>query len=44
MEIKKNYLVAIIVAEKQINESEIKIILENLNKNLTIIEKVKKFI
>ena len=41
---KKNYLVAIIVAEKQINESEIKIILENLNKNLTIIEKVKKFI
>ena len=41
---KKNYLVALIVAEKDINDDQIKIIIENLNKSLTLIEKVKKFI
>ena len=41
---KKNYLVAIIVAEKEINKEKIKLVLENINKNLTQIEKVKKFV
>ena len=41
---KKNYLVALIVAEKEVNKEKIKIILENINKNLTLIEKIKKFI
>ena len=41
---KKNYLVAIIVCEKEINEIKIKLIIENINKNLTLIEKIKKFI
>ena len=40
---KKNYLVAIIVAGKEVNKEAIKLILENINKNLTQIEKVKKF-
>ena len=41
---KKNYLVAIIVAEKEINKEKIKLIIENINKNLTLIEKIKKFV
>ena len=41
---KKNYLVAIIVFDKKIKEEKIKLIIENINKNLTLIEKIKKFI
>ncbi|MDC0618845.1 long-chain fatty acid--CoA ligase [Pelagibacteraceae bacterium] len=41
---KKNYLVAIIVCNKEIKEEQIKLVIENLNKNLTLIEKIKKFI
>jgi len=41
---KKNYLVAIIVCDKTIKEEKIKPIIENINKNLTLIEKIKKFI
>jgi len=41
---KKNYLVALIVTEKETNTEQIKLIIENINKSLTLIEKVKKFI
>ncbi|MBD1149997.1 long-chain fatty acid--CoA ligase [Pelagibacterales bacterium SAG-MED29] len=41
---KKNYLVAIIVTEKLINKEKIKKILDDTNKNLTLVEKVKKFL
>ena len=41
---KKNYLVALIVTEKGINYEIIKEILENINKNLTLVEKIKKFV
>ena len=41
---KKNYLVALIVCEKEIKEEKIKLIIENINKDLTLIEKIKKFI
>ena len=41
---KKNFLVAIIVTEKEINKDKIKLIIENTNKSLTLIEKIKKFI
>jgi long-chain acyl-CoA synthetase len=41
---KKNYLVAIIVCDKAINKEKIKLIIENINKNLTLIEKIKKFV
>ncbi len=41
---KKNYLVAILVTEKEINEEKIKLIIENTNKSLTLIEKIKKFV
>ena len=42
---KKNYLVALIVVEsKDKNNSTIGSIIENLNKDLTLIEKIKKFI
>ncbi len=41
---KKNYLVALIVSEKGINKEKIKLIIENINKNFTLIEKIKKFI
>jgi len=41
---KKNYLVAIIVSDKEINEEKIKSAIENINNNLTLIEKIKKFI
>jgi long-chain acyl-CoA synthetase len=41
---KKNYLVAIIVSDKEINKEKIQFIIEKLNKDLTLIEKIKKFI
>ncbi|MEC8074363.1 MAG: long-chain fatty acid--CoA ligase [Pseudomonadota bacterium] len=41
---KKNYLVALIVSEKEVNKEKIKLIIENINKRLTIIEKIKKFV
>jgi len=41
---KKNYLVALIVSEKEIKEEQIKLIIENINKSLTLIEKIKKFV
>ena len=40
---KKTYLVALIVSETYENKKEIENYLENLNKSLSIIEKVKKF-
>ena len=40
---KKTYLVALIVSEREENKKEIDLYLENLNKNLSLIEKVKKF-
>jgi long-chain acyl-CoA synthetase len=40
---KKTYLVALIVTENYENEKEIQIYIENLNKNLSIMEKIKKF-
>ena len=40
---KKTYLVALIVSETYKNKKEIENYLENLNKSLSIIEKVKKF-
>ena len=40
---KKNYLVAIIVTEREINKEKIKLLIENTNKNLTLVEKIKKF-
>jgi long-chain acyl-CoA synthetase len=40
---KKNYLVALIVPESEENKKEIEIYIENLNKNLSLVEKVKKF-
>ncbi len=41
---KKNYLVAMLVTEKDINKEKIKLIIENINKSLTLIEKIKKFV
>jgi len=41
---KKNYLVAIIVCDKEIKEEKIKLMIEYVNKNLTLIEKIKKFV
>ena len=35
---------ALIVIKKEIKEKKIKFIIENINKNLTQIEKIKKFI
>jgi long-chain acyl-CoA synthetase len=40
---KKNYLVALIVSESEENKKEIGFYLENLNKSLSSVEKVKKF-
>ncbi len=40
---KKTYLVALIVSESIENKKEIEFYLENLNKNLSLVEKVKKF-
>ena len=41
---KKTYLVALIVSEKEESKKEIEFYLENLNKSLSIVEKIKKFI
>ena len=40
---KKNYLVALIVSESEENRNDIQFYLENLNKSLSLVEKVKKF-
>ena len=40
---KKTYLVALIVSETEENRKEIENYLENLNKSLSLVEKVKKF-
>ena len=40
---KKTYLVALIVSESTENRKEIEIFLENINKTLSLVEKVKKF-
>ncbi len=40
---KKTYLVALIVSESDKNQKEIEYYLENLNKSLSLVEKVKKF-
>ena len=40
---KKNYLVALIVSQSEQNINEIKKYIDNLNKNLSIIEKIRKF-
>ena len=40
---KKNYLVALIVTQSEENKKEIEFYLENLNKSLSLVEKVKKF-
>tara|TARA_B100001057_G_scaffold307175_1_gene307284 strand:+ start:4685 stop:6361 length:1677 start_codon:yes stop_codon:yes gene_type:complete len=41
---KKNYLVALIVSEKEISNDKIKLIIENINESLNLIEKIKKFV
>ena len=41
---KKNYLVAIIVCDREINKEKIKPVIEKINADLTLIEKIKKFI
>ena len=41
---KKTYLVALIVSEIEENKKEIENYLENLNKSLSLVEKVKKFL
>ena len=40
---KKTYLVSLIVSENDENEKEIKFYIENLNKSLSVTEKIKKF-
>ncbi len=40
---KKTYLVALIVTQSEENKKEIEFYLENLNKSLSLVEKVKKF-
>ena len=40
---KKTYLVALIVSENEENKKEIQNYLENLNKSLSLVERVKKF-
>ena len=41
---KKNYLVALIISKKEVKEDKIKLVVEKINKNLTLIEKIKKII
>ena len=41
---RKNYLVALLVVEKEVKEEKIKVIVQNINKNLTLVEKIKKFL
>ncbi len=40
---KKTYLVALIVSESEENKNEIEFYIDNLNKTLSLVEKVKKF-
>ena len=40
---KKTYLVSLIVTESEKNKNEIQLYIEKLNKNLSMIEKIKKF-
>ncbi|MDC3152520.1 AMP-binding protein, partial [Pelagibacteraceae bacterium] len=40
---KKNYLVALIVSDDASNEKKIKEFINNINKNLSLIEKIKKY-
>ena len=40
---KKTFLVALIVSESKENQKKIELYLENLNKSLALVEKVKKF-
>ncbi len=40
---KKTYLVALIVSESEENEKEIRLYVENLNNNLSLVERIKKF-
>ena len=40
---KKTYLVALIVSESEENKKQIEFYLENLNKSLSLVEKIKKF-
>ena len=40
---KKTYLVALIVSESEENKKEIEFYIENLNKSLSLVEKIKKF-
>ena len=39
---KKNYLVALVVTESEKNKKEIELYIENLNKSLSVIEKIKR--
>jgi len=41
---KKNYLVALLVVEKDINKEKINIILENINKKLSLVERIKRYV
>ena len=41
---RKNYLVAIVIVKREAKKEKIRTIIDNINKNLTLIEKVKKFI
>jgi long-chain acyl-CoA synthetase len=41
---KKNYLVALIVSKKEIDKEKIKLVIENTNKSLNLVEKIKKFV
>ena len=41
---KKNFLVAIIVCDKEIDKEKIKPVIESINESLTLIEKIKNFI
>ena len=40
---KKTYLVALVVSESKENKKEIEFYIENLNKSLSLVEKIKKF-
>ena len=41
---KKNYLIAIIICDKETNKEKIKPVIENINDDLTLVERIKKFI
>ena len=41
---KKNYLVAVIVCDKEVNKEKIKSVIRNINNKLTLIEQIKNFI